>query len=257
MVADFDQDGFDDVATIGGSFTYQLPFIDFQDADGGFEVGPSTAPPSQVSDSSFPVIGDFNHDSFPDLMVPAPNGPYTLTYGDGTRTCLTISGVNAALAATFLTLEADPLSFDVDGDGDDDVLFTREVPSDGSTGAVQWAWQPVFLDGGIGALTYVSATSRSTGNGSVTVADGVFFPGRGVVASFDVDGGRLLQRYDALDGGWSLSASTNVPIGFQVQAAVDINGDGVLDLFGYYLGSDPQFENYDPVWEDGHCLGSN
>jgi hypothetical protein len=266
-VADFNGDGWSDLAAAGGGVSVLLG-----NGDGTFQAPRTSAPGSFINNLA---VGDFNEDGRPDVAVVVfhPSHVVSIWFGDGNGTFYAV--------AHYVTGEGSLTAIavgDLDGNGTADL-----VVSDSHSDHVS-----VLLGNGNGTFEQPVSTSvfyptsvavgdlDADGNTDVVVANGAddhvsVLLGRGdgtlqpatshfvglhptfvVTADFDGDGKldvaaarpsatiSILLGAIGHNGKWTLRAPHNYDIGFQAAELVvgDFNADGRADLaiaMGQYL----------------------
>ena len=152
VAGDFDGDGRDDIALVGGSRWMSVP-IAFSIGDGSFRVTNATVASipgwAQVAGAK-PVSGDFNGDGRGDIALVGGTGwnsqPLALSVGDGSFT-VTNTGI-ADFAGWAQVAGAKAVSGDYNGDGATDLALV---------GGQGWASQPVAFSNKNGSFTVSNA----------------------------------------------------------------------------------------------------
>ena len=118
VVGDFNHDGYADIAFI--TFDQNL-HVWFNNHDGGFTVGPTTALPIPTGNTQM-TIGDFDGDGAADLAVTSTQSTY-LFFGDNTGHFTAVNATTTHHPQAYL--------MDIDGDGKSDLVGAGVAGSDG------------------------------------------------------------------------------------------------------------------------------
>jgi hypothetical protein len=176
------------------------------------------------------VVGDFNGDSIDDVFVVDVAGNEAVHLGSA-------AGLVAGVSSPFGILGPPPFAFDLDGDGDDEILRTVVNVSGHASGIL---YLRVGSPGGPGPATLLGPMSFGYGNPRP-------FPG---FAALDVEGDNDIDlavvpgaegSWLAINGGPAgyTVAPKSIPFGFTglFLPPRDIDGDGDGDLVGGSLAS--------------------
>ncbi len=203
LVADFDENGHNDVAVLSGDQDFIFPVL--ADATGTLMSG-LVPTPEPTSLHAEPVAGDFDEDGNPDVAIDE-----WILFGNGS------GGFGAPFAAPALANRSARSAVDIDGDGHLD-LIAREFSN----------FRVLLGDGSgnftVGELTPLVVTDHAP-----------------VVADFDGDGILDLAAADEIDdfffvllgtGGGSFASPivVSTPTDYDDIAAADVDGDNVPDL---------------------------
>ncbi|MEO8549566.1 MAG: VCBS repeat-containing protein [Kofleriaceae bacterium] len=208
LVGDFNKDGFDDIALVGGAGWTTVP-VAFSYGDGGFLVTNYSAQAGYngvipgwnfallaSSPNVTAVTGDFNHDGYTDIALTGGSGwttlPIAFSYGNGAFALYNQPIANFGAWAS--TPGAKVLTGDFNGDGYTDLALT---------GVAGWLSVPVALNLGYGSFSVVNSLAANFA--MQASAPGV----RAIAADFNGDGYTDI----ALTGGVSW---TTMPVAFSI-----------------------------------------
>ncbi len=246
VAGDFDDDGRDDLALVGGSTT-TVP-VAFSNGDGTFRLTNAASSFAAIAaqTSSRVVVGDVDGDGRMDLIAAGASSTTitaALSKGDGTFNVVTS---NSSLAGSASQKGAVLVAGDFNGDSQADVA---------ATGGATWTTVPIALGACCGDFSYANPTSDFAGYAAQTanrVVDAVGYPvatsgcttncppvqinagGPAVspfVADEDFSGGSTIDHANTID----LSGVTN-PAPMAVYQAARI-GNFTYTIGGYAPGS--------------------
>jgi len=219
LVGDFNKDGADDIALVGGAGWTTIP-VALSYGNGNFAVTNYSAQAGYngiVPGWNFAILasapgvtavtGDFNHDGFADIALAGGAGwasiPIAFSYGNGAFALYNQPITSFASWAS--TPGAKVLTGDFNGDGWTDLALT---------GVAGWLSVPVALNVGYGSFNVVNSLAG-------TFATQASMPGvRAIAADFNGDGytdvaltgGSLTSIPVAFSVGWGLFNVTNTAV---------------------------------------------
>lgn len=215
VVADFNGDGFPDIATVNASFNISAMAVFLGNADGGFQA-PVTYPTGVFSSGI--LTADFNQDGIPDIAAMSQGSSGT----DGDVAVFLGNGDGSFRGPVDTVLGDFPVSIalgDFDRDGILDVV------------TVDYFANAAYVSLGNGDGSFKTAVPYAIGAGPFSVTTGDF-NGDGFmdVAAANGDGGSMSVLLGNGDG--TLQSQQVYRTGRQPEfvAAGDLDGDGKLDL---------------------------
>jgi hypothetical protein len=209
LVADFNGDGKQDVAgtVCDGGYLY----VSLGNGDGTFQAPVYTA---LLPSPSYVIAADFNGDGKMDLATINDENNVAVLLGNGDGTFQPAKNFLTSIGAGFLA------AADVNGDGKLDLMISAGTDNviDVLLGNGDGTFQPYIASptGGVGP--YLIALGDFNGDGKLDVA---------VTESSSYE---VTVLFGNGDGTFSYNA--DYFSSFYVTAAVDMNGDGILDLVG-------------------------
>ncbi len=219
VAADLNGDGKLDVALAGNNGSSSEAIALLGNGDGTFSVKTSSGPASQTFNSV--VVGDFNGDGIPDLIVANYLGATTATVflgkGDGTFTPLATQLTVSSSSSEFVYSMA---AGDFNGDGKLDLAISEAYG------------EVIFLGNGDGTFTQTSGSPiavSGTDLYSLTVGD-FNQDGKPDLAGVDTYDGKIVVLAGAGDGTFTVTSTTPTLVPGPYIIAADFNGDGAPDL---------------------------
>jgi hypothetical protein len=209
VVADFDNDGIPDVASIAVGIDNSAPTLEvgLGNGDGTFQAPISSPCPGC---GTAVIVADVNHDGKLDVITAGGNGLAVLL-GNGDGTFQTASSYSIYKPSTIAAA-------DLNGDGNLDVVVTR--------GYFRYSGGGVFILYGNSDGSFGPPVPLNNSGSSAICAD---FNGDGKPDIAMVASGGLAVYLGNGDGTFQAPLLTIAPIGYSLLAA-DFNGDGTLDI---------------------------
>lgn len=262
VAVDFDADG--DLDLVTGGYTGLALYLN---------TGTATAPsfPAQVGffgdlgvgSNPVPDLADVDNDGDPDLVVGlSENGGVRVYFNTGSPQMAQFSSLNMQVIGD-VGLYAYPVFYDLDNDGDQDILCGRDLhgfiyfKNQGSPGAPNWVENSVEFEG-LGSTTYWNSPDLADLNND-GLADLVYGTADGPLMYY-VNTGSLA------DPAWTPNTTMFGGVidvgGASSPCFYDWDSDGDLDMFsGSQLGYIKYFENtgnlHAPAWQEDSAYFSS
>ncbi|HYA18576.1 MAG TPA: FG-GAP-like repeat-containing protein [Bryobacteraceae bacterium] len=216
-VADFNGDGFADIATANGNNNTVTVLLG--NGSGGFT--PATGSPFSVGNEPIGITaGDFNDDGIPDLAVSNfQDSTVTVLLGNG-------SGGFTAASGSPISVGTSPGPVAV-GDFNGDGIQDLAVASYGNNTVT------VLLGNGSGRFTAATGSPFPAGTGSIVTVVGDFNgDGNQDLAITNYSAGNVTVLLGNGSGGFTAAAGSPFTVGSNpfALAAADFDGDGITDL---------------------------